>query len=73
LVESSGVPEACISCTTAFPREVTRREMCTGLSISGIPCIGGSRVTGPSHSPARLLTVLKDVWESVTAAGGVVD
>ena len=36
-------------------------------------CMGETLVTDPSHSPARLLTVLKEIWEAVAAGGGVVD
>jgi hypothetical protein len=45
------------------PREVTRSEACMGLppDISGI----SGTVTGPSHSPARLLMVVKDFCASV--------
>src|SRR5260370_14525071 len=62
LVASNGVPASCISCTRTFPREVTRSERCVGLppDISGI----SGTVTGPSHSPARLFTVVKDFCAS---------
>src|ERR1700734_270052 len=72
LAGSRGVPEVFISCTTALPREVMRKEMCTG-PLSDMPCIGGSVLTGPSHSPARLLTVLKDACASDGAGVVTVD
>src|ERR1700686_2825458 len=60
-VASNGVPASWNSCTRTFPREVTRSEACIlPPDISGI----SGTVTGPSHSPARLLMVVKDFCAS---------
>src|SRR3979411_1460800 len=62
LVASNGVPDAFNSCTSVFPREVTRIETWSGLP----PDISGTSgtLTGPSHSPARLFMVAKDFCAS---------
>src|SRR5580698_3348945 len=61
LVASNGVPASCISCTSAFPLEVTRSETCIlAPDISG----ASGTVTTPSHSPARLFKVVKDFCAS---------
>src|SRR6516165_10719977 len=62
LAGSSGVPASFISCTSAFPREVTRSETCTGLSPQS-GC-GGSAVTGPCQVPARVFNVSNDFCAS---------
>src|SRR6185295_9796199 len=53
---SNGVLAACSSCTTAFPRDVTRIETWSGLP-SFIAGMSGTRVTGPSQSPANVFMV----------------
>src|SRR5580704_2597595 len=61
LVASNGVAASCISCTSAFPLEVTRSERCIlAPDISG----ASATVTGPSHSPARLFMVVNDFCAS---------
>src|SRR5215469_5301637 len=59
LVGSSGVPASCISCTSALPREVTRREICP-IVPSFISGWGGSTVIGPFHVPARDFSWVKE-------------
>src|SRR5579862_9550828 len=68
---SRGVPDSCISWTRAFPREVTRSEIWTGLSEDISGC-GGLTVTGPSQVPARVLSWSNDFWASVSARAAVV-
>src|SRR5258708_33461526 len=62
LVGSSAEPASFISCTSAFPLEVTRSSTCTGLSPqSGW---GGVAVTGPCQEPARVFSLSKDFCAS---------
>src|ERR1700686_630086 len=68
LVGSKGVPASCISCTRAFPLEVTRSETWMGLFMS-ISAIGGSSVTEPCQVAARVFSLSKDFWASDWAAG----
>src|SRR5215469_14913299 len=63
LVGSNGVPASCISCTSALPREVTRREICPTVP-SFISGCGGSTVIGPFHVPARDFSWVKDFCAS---------
>src|ERR1700686_3541543 len=60
-VASNGVPASWNSWTRTFPRDVTRMERC--ILPPDICGISGT-VTGPSHSPARLFTVVKDFCAS---------
>src|SRR5215831_10860960 len=62
LAGSSGVAVSFISCTSAFPREVTRSETWTGLSPQS--ACGGSAVTGPCQVPARVFNVSNDFCAS---------
>src|SRR5947209_3163433 len=66
-VGSSGSVAPFISCTSAFPRDVTRNE--TSIFAFPISCCGGSTVTPPSHLPARVFMVSKDLSASEGAAG----
>src|SRR5215813_7918697 len=63
-VGSSGLSGSCISCTSAFPLEVTRIVTCVCVPFPMLGS-GGSVVTEPCHVPERLLSRLKDFWASV--------
>src|SRR5262245_6818119 len=62
-VASKGVPASCISCTSTFPREVTRIEispMVPGFTSGR----GGSTVTVPFQVPASAFSCEKDFLPS---------
>src|SRR5260370_32409358 len=62
-VGSSGFPTSCISCTSAFPREVTRSETCDIVPFP-ISCSGGSVVIEACQEPARVFSWSKDFCAS---------
>src|SRR5690349_4675556 len=63
-VESRGVPGSCISCTRAFPLEVTRSVISNlALSTSGA---GGVAFTEPRQVPARVFSWSNDLCASDT-------
>src|SRR5215470_1064732 len=58
LAGSSGVPGFFISCTRAFPRDVTRSET---QPSPPMPACGGSTLSAPFQVPARLFSRAKDI------------
>src|SRR3954447_447777 len=60
---SSALPGSYISCTSALPREVTRRFRSRMASLPPFG-IGGSIVTFPFHEPASDLSWVNDFWAS---------
>src|SRR5205823_2665010 len=58
-VGSSCVPTSAISCTSAFPLDVTRIVICVGLLVSISAC-GGSTANRPCQVPARVFNWVKD-------------
>src|SRR5690349_19573057 len=66
-IGSKGVPASCISCTSAFPLEVTRSVISSlALSTSGFD---GVAFTEPRQVPARVFSSVKDFCASVSATG----
>src|SRR5215475_3048416 len=57
----TGTQPSAISCTRALPREATRIVTWTGPLISGL---GGSVVTAPVHTPARLFKASNEICAS---------
>src|ERR1700722_3438873 len=58
-VGSSVVPAAFISCTIAFPREVTRSDTSVTAPFP-MSAEGGTVVTEPTQEPARVFSLSKD-------------
>src|ERR1700693_13614 len=62
VIGSSGLPSPVISCTIAFPMEVTRSEAC--VILPSMSACGGTVVTWPSQEPARVFSLSKDFCAS---------